>query len=263
MHLEHTALIVESYDEAIRFFVDALGFELVEDSPSTTNDGRAKRWVVVRPPGGQTGLLLAQADGDQQAEAVGRQYAGRVGLFLRVDDFDTGRKRMLEPASSSSRSLATSPTAASPCSSTSPATGGTCSDLARADRTGAPRSASARDPGGMSDRSFPIISARDLVAVRAFYERLGFVQTYQFPPDGEPGFVTLERDGSTIGIGAGAAEDHVALWVYVDDVDATLEQLAAAGAPVVAAPEDQPFGERVAQTRDPDGTLVYLGAPAT
>jgi lactoylglutathione lyase len=113
----------------------------------------------------------------------------------------------------------------------------------------------------MSDRSFPIISVRDLPAVRAFYERLGFVQTFQFPADGEPGFVTLERDGSSIGIGAGGAEDHVALWVYVDDVDATLEQLGAAGAPVVAEPEDQPFGERVAQTRDPDGTLVYLGAP--
>ena len=51
MHIEHTALLVDDYDEAIRFFVDALGFDLVEDSPSTTNDGRPKRWVVVRPPG--------------------------------------------------------------------------------------------------------------------------------------------------------------------------------------------------------------------
>lgn len=96
MHLEHTALIVEDYDDAIRFFVDALGFELVEDSPSTTNDGRPKRWVVVRPPGARTGLLLARADGDRQVEAVGDQYAGRVGLFLRVDDFDTARRRMLD-----------------------------------------------------------------------------------------------------------------------------------------------------------------------
>ncbi len=96
VHLQHTALIVESYDEAIRFFVDALGFELVEDSPSTTNDGRPKRWVVVRPPGAQTGLLLAQADGERQVEAIGQQYAGRVGLFLRVDDFDASRRRMLD-----------------------------------------------------------------------------------------------------------------------------------------------------------------------
>jgi catechol 2,3-dioxygenase-like lactoylglutathione lyase family enzyme len=96
MHLEHTALIVESYDEAIRFFVDVLGFDLVEDSPDTTNDGRPKRWVVVRPPRARTGLLLAQADGDHLVEAVGQQYAGRVGLFLRVDDFDAHRQRMLD-----------------------------------------------------------------------------------------------------------------------------------------------------------------------
>lgn len=95
MHIEHTALIVEDYDDAIRFFVDALGFDLVEDSPTTTNDGRAKRWVVVRPPEAQTGLLLVQADGERQVDAIGHQYAGRVGLFLRVDDFDAVRRRML------------------------------------------------------------------------------------------------------------------------------------------------------------------------
>ena len=96
VHIEHTALIVENYDDAIRFFVDALGFDLVEDSPATTNDGRPKRWVVVRPPEAQTGLLLAEADGEQQVDAIGRQYAGRVGLFLRVDDFEAARRRMLD-----------------------------------------------------------------------------------------------------------------------------------------------------------------------
>jgi catechol 2,3-dioxygenase-like lactoylglutathione lyase family enzyme len=88
MHLSLVAVVVEEYDAAIEFFVGVLGFELVEDSPSLTNDGRPKRWVVVRPPGAETGLLLARADGDAQAAAVGRQFAGRVGLFLRVDDFD-------------------------------------------------------------------------------------------------------------------------------------------------------------------------------
>lgn len=96
MHIEHTAVIVDDYDNAIRFYVDALGFELVEDSPSLTNDGRAKRWVVVRPPGAQTGLLLACADGERQQAAIGEQYAGRVGLFLRVDDFDAAHARLLE-----------------------------------------------------------------------------------------------------------------------------------------------------------------------
>jgi catechol 2,3-dioxygenase-like lactoylglutathione lyase family enzyme len=94
MHLELAALVVDDYDAAIEFFVGALGFELVEDSPAVTNDGRAKRWVVVRPPGGQTGLLLARADGPAQAEVVGRQVAGRVGFFLRVDDFDAAHARM-------------------------------------------------------------------------------------------------------------------------------------------------------------------------
>ncbi|MGZ4169883.1 MAG: VOC family protein [Solirubrobacteraceae bacterium] len=94
MHLEHVALIVDDYDAAIAFFVDVLGFELVEDSPSRTNDGRPKRWVVVRPPGARTGLLLARADGEDQAQAAGRQFAGRVGLFLRVDDFRASYEQM-------------------------------------------------------------------------------------------------------------------------------------------------------------------------
>lgn len=94
MHLSLTAVIVEEYDAAIEFFVDGLGFELAEDSPSLTNDGRPKRWVVVRPPGAATCLLLAQADGDEQRAAIGKQHAGRVGFFLHVDDFDEAFERM-------------------------------------------------------------------------------------------------------------------------------------------------------------------------
>lgn len=94
MHLELVALVVADYDEAIAFFVDVLGFALVEDSPALTNDGRIKRWVVVRPPGATTGLLLARADGPAQTEAVGNQTAGRVGFFLRVEDFETTYARM-------------------------------------------------------------------------------------------------------------------------------------------------------------------------
>ncbi|MEV4319944.1 VOC family protein [Actinocrispum sp. NPDC049592] len=92
LHL--TAIIVEDYDDAIAFFTQALGFELAEDSPASTNDGRPKRWVVVRPPGAETGILLARADGDDQIAAIGNQHAGRVGFFLRVDDFDAGYQRM-------------------------------------------------------------------------------------------------------------------------------------------------------------------------
>ena len=94
MHLELVTVIVDDYDEAIAFFVDRLRFDLVEDSPASTNDGRPKRWVVVRPPGATTGILLACADGDEQRSMVGRHHAGRVGFFLRVDDFAVAHRRM-------------------------------------------------------------------------------------------------------------------------------------------------------------------------
>jgi catechol 2,3-dioxygenase-like lactoylglutathione lyase family enzyme len=92
--LELVTLVVERYDIAIQFFIEKLGFELVEDSPSLAHDGRPKRWVVVRPPGGETGLLLAEADGEDQTSIVGGQVASRVGFFLRVDDFDHAYNRM-------------------------------------------------------------------------------------------------------------------------------------------------------------------------
>ena len=95
MHLDLIAIVVREYDPAIAFFTGALGFELVEDSPAlTSSGGRPKRWVVVRPPGAATGLLLARADGEKQAAAVGNQVAGRVGFFLRVEDFDAAYERM-------------------------------------------------------------------------------------------------------------------------------------------------------------------------
>ncbi|HEX3590320.1 MAG TPA: VOC family protein [Pseudonocardiaceae bacterium] len=92
--LQLTAILVEDYDDAIAFFTGALEFELVEDSPAVTNDGRPKRWVVVRPQGAETGILLARADGDHQVGAVGAQHAGRVGFFLHVDDFQASYERM-------------------------------------------------------------------------------------------------------------------------------------------------------------------------
>lgn len=94
-HLDLVALVVSDYDEAIAFFVNILDFELSEDVPSLTNDGRPKRWVVVRPKGGTTGLLLARADGETQSAVVGSQFAGRVGFFLRVDDFEQTFVRMV------------------------------------------------------------------------------------------------------------------------------------------------------------------------
>jgi catechol 2,3-dioxygenase-like lactoylglutathione lyase family enzyme len=77
-------LVVRDYDEAIAFFVDALGFVVVEDTPQ----GSGKRWVVAAPPGGRgAGLLLAQAATPEQSAHVGNQTGGRVAFFLHTDDF--------------------------------------------------------------------------------------------------------------------------------------------------------------------------------
>ncbi len=79
------ALVVREYDEAIRFFTQSLGFELLEDTPQA--DG--KRWVRVAPRGGEgTALLLARATTPEQERAVGNQSGGRVFMFLETDDFD-------------------------------------------------------------------------------------------------------------------------------------------------------------------------------
>ncbi len=78
------ALVVHDYDEAIAFFVDALGFRLVEDRIVNAT----KRWVVVAPPGSAgASLLLAKAANAEQAARVGDQTGGRVFLFLQTDDF--------------------------------------------------------------------------------------------------------------------------------------------------------------------------------
>jgi catechol 2,3-dioxygenase-like lactoylglutathione lyase family enzyme len=96
VRLDKITIVVDDYDRAIAFFTEVLGFKLAEDSPAlTTYSGRPKRWVVVRPPGAETGILLAKADGDRQAAAVGNQTGGRVGFFLHVDDFDATYKRLI------------------------------------------------------------------------------------------------------------------------------------------------------------------------
>jgi catechol 2,3-dioxygenase-like lactoylglutathione lyase family enzyme len=85
MHrIGYVAVVVRDYDEAIAFYTEKLGFELIEDTPLAG----AKRWVLVRPPGGAgTDLLLARAATAEQAAAVGNQTGGRVFLFLHTDDF--------------------------------------------------------------------------------------------------------------------------------------------------------------------------------
>ena len=77
------AFLAHDYDEATSFFVDKLGFSLVED----TDMGDGKRWVVVSSGGGAS-LLIAKADGEEQQASVGNQAGGRVGFFLTTDNFE-------------------------------------------------------------------------------------------------------------------------------------------------------------------------------
>ena len=95
MRLDLITLVVDDYDSAIQFFVNVLGFDLVEDSRSQNERGQPKRWVVVRPVGAQTGIVLARADGPKQLAAVGNQAGGRVAFFLQVDEFDEAYERIV------------------------------------------------------------------------------------------------------------------------------------------------------------------------
>ena len=91
MRLDKFSLIIDDYDRAIDWFVNRLGFKLVED----TRLSESKRWVVVAPSGGGASILLAKASNDAQSERIGDQTGGRVFLFLETDDFDRDYEAML------------------------------------------------------------------------------------------------------------------------------------------------------------------------
>lgn len=82
--LAQIAIVVRDYDEAIEFYTKKLHFDLVED----TSLSPGKRWVLVRPKGGDCALLLAKASNDKQVASIGNQTGGRVFLFLHTDDFE-------------------------------------------------------------------------------------------------------------------------------------------------------------------------------
>jgi lactoylglutathione lyase len=113
---------------------------------------------------------------------------------------------------------------------------------------------------------FPILVTRDLGAALGFYrDLLGAQVTYEFPgPDGRPGYVGLEIGSSHLGIArdpdlTDRPSARFSLWAYVDDCDAAVERLRAAGVTIVEEPTDQPWGERVARVLDPDGNHVLIG----
>jgi len=83
-NIAHIALVVKDYDEAIKFYIETLGFELLEDTAQT----ETKRWVLVAPKNSDgCQILLAKAVGEEQISRIGNQTGGRVFLFLRTDDF--------------------------------------------------------------------------------------------------------------------------------------------------------------------------------
>ena len=91
MRVATVALVVKDYDEAIGFYRDQLGFDLVAD----TLLAPGKRWVLVAPQGGGARLLLAQAGDDEERSRIGNQTGGRVGFFLETDDFAAEHARFL------------------------------------------------------------------------------------------------------------------------------------------------------------------------
>jgi lactoylglutathione lyase len=120
------------------------------------------------------------------------------------------------------------------------------------------------------ERAFPVIFAKRVIATTAFYKRLGFQQHFQLPPEGEPGYVGLRRGSAELSVvDAGWPQEQYGLaigngvrfemFVYVDDLDATVEQLRTDTA-ILREPADMPWGERIAYVADPDGNPVALAA---
>ncbi|MBT0957120.1 VOC family protein [Alphaproteobacteria bacterium KMM 3653] len=89
--ISSVAMVVPDYDEAIAFYIEKVGFELVDD----IDIGRGKRWVTVRPKGGETALLLALATTPEQKASIGNQTGGRVGFFLETDNFQRDYLNMM------------------------------------------------------------------------------------------------------------------------------------------------------------------------
>jgi uncharacterized glyoxalase superfamily protein PhnB len=116
---------------------------------------------------------------------------------------------------------------------------------------------------------FPILLSRDLPGLVRFYQSaLDAEVGYHFGSGEEDDYVSLQIGEVSLGIGRDpdalppSVGDRISLWIYVDDVDEAFAAWTKAGGRSEQAPEDMPWGERVAQVRDPDGNLVNLGAEA-
>jgi lactoylglutathione lyase len=121
-------------------------------------------------------------------------------------------------------------------------------------------------------KAFPVVYVTDVRRCVEFYTLLGYEPTYQFPLEGDPHYVGLERGESSLGLSdAGWPEAQLGitvgtaprfeLFVYVDDVEAELERFRAAGHRILQEPATMPWGERQAYLADPEGNPVALATP--
>lgn len=122
---------------------------------------------------------------------------------------------------------------------------------------------------GVSLRAFPVIWAHDVQPMVDFYEELGFSITFRMPEQGEAGYVTMGRDESELAIVDAewpaqqtslplGTDPRFEMFIYVEELDETIEALRSRGVPVLQEPTDQPWGERTAYVTDPEGNPVSL-----
>ncbi len=127
------------------------------------------------------------------------------------------------------------------------------------------------DAAAVGLRCFPLLFVRNVSTVAEFYERLGFTRHAQNPRTGEPRYIGLRRGPAELAVVDGAwpkeqygreagAAPTAAMFVFVDDVDSTLEQLKTEGTTVLREPVDMPWGERIAHVTDPEGGAVALAS---
>ena len=124
----------------------------------------------------------------------------------------------------------------------------------------------------MHRKAFPVLYVADVRRSVEFYTLLGYESTYQFPLEGDPHYVGLERGDSSLGLSDASWREaqlgitvgtapRFELFVYVDDVEAAVESFRAAGYPVLQEPATMPWGERQAYIADPEGNPVALATP--
>ena len=122
----------------------------------------------------------------------------------------------------------------------------------------------------MTLRAFPVTYTANVEGIATFWELLGFRRHIQLPPEGEPGYVGLVREGGgelavtheqwaadRYGLSPAKGSRHE-MYVYVEDLDGTFAHLVDAGVAVLREPEDMPWGERIGTVADPDGNPVAL-----